>query len=118
MGALAFGLSSYERLEGNMPELPVINMYAEDTPSEETGIVLQSRPGLSDRSADMGTGPVEALFQIDGVLNGALFGISGGKLYSSTTLVGTVSGTGPVSLAGYEDLIFANAGGSLYSWTA
>lgn len=116
MGALAFGLSSYERLEGNMPELPVVNMYVEEAASEETGIVLQSRPGMSDRSANLGAGPVEALYQIDGVLNGVLFGISAGGLYSGTTLLGAVNGSGPASIAGYEDLIFANAGGSLYSW--
>jgi len=42
MPAAQFGLSSYERAEGDLPALPVINMYAEETASE--GVVLQSRP--------------------------------------------------------------------------
>lgn len=67
---IPIGLSSYERAEGDLPELPVINMFAEEAPTEEGQVVLQSRRGLDDRSADMGVGPVKALFQLDGVVSG------------------------------------------------
>lgn len=116
MPSVQFGLSSYERGRGDLPELPVVNMFAEEAPTEETGVVLQSRPGLTDRAADMGTGPIEQLFKRDGVLSGALFGVSAGSLYTGTTAIGALDGSGPVSMAGYEDFLFANAGGSLWGY--
>lgn len=114
MPTLNYGLSSYERDEGDLPGLPVINMYAEETGSE--GIVLQSRKGLSDRSADMGSGPVEALFQLDRVVSGALLGVSDGKLYNATSNVGTVTGTGIPSIAGNETGVLVCAGDDLHSY--
>lgn len=99
---MQFGITAFERAEGDLPELPVINMFAEEAPTEETGIVLQSRPPLVDRSANMGTGPVQQLFKRDGVLAGALFGVSGGTLYEGTLSLGLIPGSGPVSMAGNE----------------
>lgn len=116
MPALEFGISSYERGRGDLPELPVINMFAEEAPTEETGVVLQSRPGLTDLAADRGSGPVKALFQRDLVLDSALFAISGGYLYEGTTQVGAVTGDGPWSIAGYELAIFAAGGSNLYTY--
>ena len=111
---MQFGLSSYDRTEGNLPELPVINMYAEEAPTEERGVMLQSRRGLADRSADMGSGPVRQLFRRDLVLSSALFGVSGGRLYSGTTNIGAIAGSGPVSMAGNEIGLMVAAGSSLY----
>lgn len=117
---LTFGISSTERLRGDMPSLPVINMFAEQAATEAKGVVLQSRSGLIDREADMGTGPVEAVFQHDGVLSDTLFGVSGGKLYQGITgsvvMVGTVDGNGPFSIAGYEDYIFIAGGRGLWGY--
>lgn len=113
---MQFGLSSFQRGRGDLPELPVINMFAEEAPTEETGVVLQSRPGLADRSATMGSGPIKALFRADGVMSGALFGVSGSSAYRNTTLLGTVNGAGPFFIDGYEDRIFIAGGGSLWNW--
>lgn len=114
MPALQFGTSSYERAEGDIAALPVVNMYAEASPSE--GVVLQSRPGLSDRVANMGSGPVRALYKRDGVVGGALLGVSGEKLYSGSTEVGTVLGSGPVSIAGNETGAMICAGNALHCY--
>lgn len=116
MPAIPFGLSSYKRGPGDLPELPVVNMYAEEAPTEAGRVVLQSRPGLSDRSADMGAGPVRGLFKRDGVLGNGLFGVSGGSLYAGTTELGVIDGSGSVSMAGYENLLFANAGTEIRGW--
>lgn len=113
---LQFGLTAQERARGDLPELPVINMFAEEAPTEETGIVLQSRPGLLDRVEDMGAGPVQALFKADGVLGGALFGVSGGTFYQGATSKGVVDGAGPFSIAGYEDKLFIAGGASLWGY--
>lgn len=114
MPALQFGLSSYERADGDLPGLPVVNMYAEETASE--GVVLQSRPPLVDRSADMGAGPVRALFKRDGVISGDLIGVSGGNIYRGTTSLGTLTGSGPVSVAGNETGILIAAGGAIRAY--
>lgn len=114
MPALQYGPTSYERTEGNLPGLPVVNMYLESTQSE--GPVLQSRRGLEDRSADMGAGPVLSLFKRDGVVSGALLGVSAGRLYNGTTNVGAVAGSGPVSIAGNEAGALIAAGSTLYSY--
>ena len=114
MPALQYGLSSYERAEGGLPELPVINMYGEQTGSE--GISLQSRPALADRLLDMGAGPVGALYRRDGVISGELLGHSNGRLYRNTTLVGTVVGGGHPSIAGNETGVMVTAGATLYSY--
>lgn len=116
MPRMQFGLTAFERARGDLPELPVINMFAEEAPTEATGVVLQSRPGLSDRSADMGAGSVAGLFKADGVLSGGLFGVSDGSFYAGTTAIGAIDGNGPVSMAGYENLLFITAGASLWSY--
>ncbi len=113
---MQYGLSSFVRAEGDLPELPVINLYAEAVAQEESGVVLQSRKGLDDRAANMGAGPVDCLFQRDGVLSGVLFGISANTLYQATTSRGAVVGAGPWSIAGYELALFAAGGSTLYYW--
>lgn len=115
MVALTYGISSYTRRRGDLPELPVINMFSEVGPTED-GVILQSRPGLTSSSITMGDGPVRALYRIDGVLNNGLFGVSGSKLYHEDVEIGQVEGEGPASLAGYEDRIFVNSGGPLYTY--
>lgn len=116
MPSIEFGLSSYERGRGDLPELPVINLFAEEAPTEDKGIVLQSRPGLTDRGADMGGGPIDCLFQRDLVLGSALFGVSGGNLYEGETPLGAINGSGPFSMAGYEDFLFTAGGTSLWGY--
>lgn len=109
-----YGVSSFERRRGNFPELPVVNMFAEVIPTEPN-TVLQSRPGLEDSTITMGAGPVKGLFAADGVLSGTLFGVSSSALYSSSTKIGNIDGTGPVSFDGYSDYLFVTSGAS--AWT-
>lgn len=116
MPRLQFGLSSYERARGDLPQLPVINLFAEASPTEQTGVVLQSRPGIEDRAANMGIGPVKALFKGDGVVGGLLYGVSNGHLYRGTTDLGAIDGDAAFSMAGYENLLFVAGGQSLWGW--
>lgn len=112
---MQFGLSSYKRARGDLAELPVVNFTAEEAAAEGK-VILQSRPGISDRSADMGADAVEQVFRHDGVLSGGLFGVAGGDFYAGTTSKGTIDGSGTVSIAGYEDRVFVAAGGSLWGY--
>lgn len=106
--------SSSNRGRGGLPELTVVNMVAEQAPSEESGVCLQSRPGLSDREADMGAGPVRSLFKGDGILTPAIYGVSDNTLYRDTTSLGYV-GSGAVSWGGFTDKLFVNAGEHIYT---
>lgn len=119
MARVQFGTSSYERAEGDLPPLLVVNMFVEEAPSEETQLALQSRPPLRDRSANMGSGSVTALFRRDRVLSGALFGVAGGNLYQATTSKGAIPGSGAVSIAGNDIgiMIAANAALKYYDGT-
>lgn len=113
MADLAYGYSAYQRDRGNLPELPLINMFVEPTPTTERGIVLQSRPGLSVGAVSMGSGPVIALSKADGVFSGDLFGVSAGGLYRNSTLLGSVGGTGAASMAATELELLAVAAGAI-----
>lgn len=114
MPALDFGRSSYERGEGDLPGLPVVNMYVERSDSE--GLILQSRPPLVDRAADMGTGPIRALFKRDGVVGGRLLGVSGNSFFDVSSEVGVINGDGPVSIDGNEIAAMVCAGSDLFSY--
>lgn len=113
---MKYGISNYDRERGNFPPLPVVNMFAEKVPIEETQVILQSRPGLQNSSVVMGGGPIRGLFQVDGVLNNEIFGVSGNELYASSTLVGPIDGNDPVSIDGYESFVFVCGGSLLYGY--
>lgn len=115
MPELIYGVSNYDRSRGNFASFPVINMFAEQVPTEAK-VALQSRPGINDSGTTMGAGPIHALFKNDGVLTGALYGISGTSLYSDGTLLGAIDGTGPAKLDGYENYLFATKGQGLWGY--
>jgi hypothetical protein len=116
MPKVSFGITETKRELGNLPGLPVVNMFAEAAPTEETGVTLQSRPPLGDRAANMGAGPVDCLFKGDGVLDSGLYGVSNTSFYNGTTLIGAVDGAGPFSMAGYDTNLFAAGGASLWGF--
>lgn len=113
MPDIAYGRSAYSRTRGNLPELPLINMFVEATPVDNGGITLQSRKGL-DEIANLGAGPIRGIFQRDGALGGVRFVVSGNTLYAGSTALGTISGGGPVSFAASETELIIAAGGPLY----
>jgi hypothetical protein len=76
MPELAFAVSAYQRDRGNIPGLPVVNMFLEKAAPEPFGIALQSRPGLVDNGVTSGTDDVVGVFKKDGVLNGDLFTVT------------------------------------------
>jgi hypothetical protein len=115
MPRIAYGAGAYRRDNGNLPELRLINMFVERTPSDELGAVLLSRKGLTEHSAP-GVGPVEGVFRNDGVFDGDIFSVSGGKLCRGETEIGTILGGGPVSMAASADELAITAGGPLYRY--
>lgn len=112
---LVYGVSNEERRRGDFPALPVVNYFAENVPTEP-GTALQARPGLKETGTILGADPIRAVYTADGVLNNGLFAVSGTGVYSNGVLVGTITGTGPVSFAGYEDYVFCNAGSIIVAY--
>lgn len=113
MPSLAFGTSAYSRERGNLPELPLVNMFVEAAPTTASGTILQSRPGLVTDST-IGDGPIRALYRADGVLAGGLVVISGGMAFLDGEELGPVTGAGPVSFAASQAELLINAGGPIY----
>jgi hypothetical protein len=93
---------SYVTRSINAADNRMINLFPEAIPEgsggKEAGFLLRC-PGLR-LLATVGNGPIRGLW----VTNGVAYVVSGSQLYSMTTsyvstLRGTVSGTGPVSMA-------------------
>lgn len=115
MSELVYGVSNEERRRGDFPRLPVVNMFAENVPTEP-GVALQARPGLEETGVTLSPGPIRAVFTADGVLSNGLFVLSGDSLYNEAVFIGYLGGTGPVSFAGYEDYVFVNAGSEINAY--
>lgn len=98
-----------------MPELPLVNIFVEQAPADKGGVILQSRKGLSEDRV-IGDGPVRGTFQRDGILGGVRITVSGHKVYSEATLLGSITGDGPVSIDGDNNEVLIAAGGPLYRW--
>ncbi len=113
---MKYGISNYDRERGDFPDLPVVNMFAEQIQIEETAASLQSRPGLTNNAVSMGAGPIRALYQVDGVLENRLMGVSGSTFYDSSNAIGMMDGDDHASIDGYENFVFACAGGKLYGY--
>jgi hypothetical protein len=93
---------SYVARSINAADNRMVNLFAEAIPEgsggKEAGFLLRC-PGLR-LLATVGDGPIRGLW----VTNGVAYVVSGSEFYSLTTsytstLIGTVSGTGPVSMA-------------------
>lgn len=113
MPDLAYGTSAYSRSRGNLPELPLVNMFVESSPSAEKGVVLQSRPGMTEHST-VGSGPIRGVYQADGVVGGALVVVSGTHLYIGGTDKGAITGSDKVNFAASSSELLINAGGPIY----
>ena len=100
---------SYVARSINAADNRMVNLFAEAIPEgsggKEAGFLLRC-PGLR-LLATVGDGPIRGLW----VTNGVAYVVSGSKFYSlstsyTATLIGTVSGTGPVSMADNGTQIF------------
>jgi len=100
---------SYVARSINAADNRMVNLFAEAIPEgsggKEAGFLLRC-PGLR-LLATVGTGPIRGLW----VTNGVAYVVSGSEFYSlstnyTATLLGAVSGTGPVSMADNGTQIF------------
>lgn len=108
--------STIRRSRGELPQLPLVNMFSEAAITQPKQFVLQSYPGLSETGTELGSGPVSALLVKDGVSDGNLLGVSGGELYVAGSAVGAIGGTVPASIAGNEIGVVSTAGLNVGFW--
>jgi hypothetical protein len=100
----------------NAADNRLINMFPEATPDGQTGGFLNRAPGLR-RLASVGTGPIRGLWQYGDYG----YVVSGARLYRldsnwTSTPIGAVSGSGPVSMVdnGTQLFVAANPDGYIY----
>jgi hypothetical protein len=103
----------------NAADNRMVNLFPEVIPNEgkEAGF-LNRAPGLR-LLANIGTGPVRGLW----TFNGIGYVVSGNQLFRITTayvstLIGTVAGTGPVSMADNGTQLFIAANGPSYIYNS
>jgi hypothetical protein len=92
-----------------------VNCLLEPTPTDEKQYNLLSRPPLVAYQT-RGSGPINGIFQRDGLFSGAVFTLSGGTLYKDGTSLGAIDGSGPVSWAGGNGELVLARGGHAYSY--
>lgn len=116
--------SSYVARSVNAADSRMVNLYPEAVPEGGKEPAFLSRcPGLK-RKATIGTGPIRGLWQTKGIM----YAVSGSTFYKvetygrtrfKGTAIGTVTGTGPVSMVdnGTQIFIACNPDGFIYNTT-
>jgi hypothetical protein len=115
--SVAFGSNAYRRQNGNLPELRLVNMFVEASQAGEQGAVLLSRNVLEEHTTGLGSGGIVGGMRKDGVFGGDVFSVSATNiLYRGTTALGSITGSGPVSIAMGPAEVQIARGASLHSY--
>jgi hypothetical protein len=111
--------SAYVARSVNAADNRMINLFPEVVPEggKEAGF-LQRAPGMRTL-ASVGTGPIRGLWSF----GGSLYAVSGAQLYKINaayvpTLIGFVSGSGPVSMSDNGTQLFIACNGPSYIYNA
>jgi hypothetical protein len=107
-----YSIATYRRAD--LPPIVLRNLFVEKTPDSPPQIALLPRGGL-EAYQSIGSGPIRGVFQRSGALSGATFSVSGGNLYSGTTSLGGLGGSGLVRWAASLNTLLIATGGPLYS---
>jgi hypothetical protein len=111
--------SSYVARSINAADARMVNLFPEIVPEAgKEPAFLNRAPGLKLEVA-VGTGPIRGLWQ----LGGNMYVVSADKLYKVTpayavTLIGSVSGTGPVSMADNGTQLFVACNGPSFIYNS
>ena len=116
MPDLGMVTTTIRRGRGNLPQMPLVNMFSEKAVTEPRQFSLQSFPGLTATGVTLGVGPIKALLLKDGVAGGLMVGVSAGALYIDAVDIGVVTGSGPASIAGNEIGTIATSGAAAVFW--
>ncbi|MBI0474219.1 hypothetical protein D9601_02415 [Sphingomonas sp. MA1305] len=106
-----FGIQTYRRYD--LPPVRLVNLYAEQVPTGKDSVVLLPRPALR-KTGQIGSGPVNGIFQQSNISGNALFVLSGDTLYAGPLALGTVTGAGTAKFAGVDGATMLTRGADLY----
>jgi hypothetical protein len=115
---LPLGTTNNSRSVAEVPDINVYNRYFEQDPTNlEDQVALLCRPSLR-KWLTVGSGPIRAVYSCPGAFSDAVFVVSGTTLYridtdETVTSIGTVDGTGFVSMAATYQYLFIANGASL-----
>jgi len=109
--------STYVARSVNAADARMVNLYPEVTEQGKEAAYLQRCPGLLNL-ATIGNGPIRGLWSFSSD-NTVAFVVSGNSLYKintsyTATLLGTIAGTGPVSMSDNGTQLFVAANGPSY----
>lgn len=115
---IPFASQAYERSRYGLPPQTLINLFHEQSPIPDRPSVLLPVGGLK-AFATVGSGPIRAIYQVDGVLSDLIYIVSGTEIYSMTTagvstLLMTGVASGVVRMAASNIEIAIAVGGSGY----
>jgi hypothetical protein len=122
---LPFVTSDWRRLLPQEVQLPLLNRYLEEDPTNIDGPTsLLARPGLK-RWLNIGSGPIRGMYSQYGSFNDALFIVSGAGLYrvdkdeTVTLLSASINGTpyNYVSMVATDTHLFVADGTTLWGYT-
>lgn len=116
MPALAYGIGAYRRDAAGLPELRLVNLFAEQSPTGSPQPLLLDRPSLVQHASYAG-GATRLVWRRDGVLDGRLLVVCGPQVYLNGVLLGTVPGTGFCRAAAGVGEAMLLAGGELFRVT-
>lgn len=121
MPVIPLGLESYERSDSFQPETRLVNMFLE---ADRTGLspdefLRLQRPGMSLFSA-IGTSPIRAIYQEEGVQGGQVIIVSGTGIYVSdgatnTEIAAITDDNQIVSICGAYERVGLVADGAFYA---
>ncbi len=112
---LVIGRGHYRRDRGAFVPWRQCNVLLEPTPTDEKRYNILSRPPMAS-AYTWGSGPIDGLFQRDGLFGGAKFAVSGNVLYMDGAPLGSIDGTGPVKWAGGNDELVVTRGLTAWSY--
>lgn len=116
MPDILWGKGAHKRENGDFTELKCVNLFAEAAPTTSEGVALLSRKGMSE-IANLAASPVIGQYQRPNLFSGDPFRLlANNQLYRGTTLIGSISGTGPVTWAASDIELILTRGGTAYSY--
>lgn len=116
MPALAYAIGAYRRDAAGLPELRVVNLFAEPSPTGSPQPLLLDRPGLVQYATYTG-GATRLVWRRDGVLGGRLLTVTGREVRLNGVKIGEVPDGGICRAAAGVGEALLLSGGALYRVT-
>jgi hypothetical protein len=106
-----YGIQAYKRAD--LPKVTLRNLFAEAVPANLGGTVLLPRPALTE-PVTRGSGPINSMFQQNGVFGGDTFTLSGTDLYREGANLGAIDISTPAQMVAATTSLLIATGGNFW----